>query len=82
MEGKERWTVEDFENGISKAINGQGQIVYPTRVVDSLLNRQGIRFAYVRYNGLNDTTSFVDNNGKLLPDHETVLDLFKIQENG
>ena len=81
----ERWTVDDYENGITKAINGKGDTVCPTRITDPLILAQGVRFVYNRPSGYYDhkgrpmmTSTWVDNDGKLLKDHDTVLDLFKI----
>ncbi len=75
----ERYTVEDFNNGITDAVNGLGHKVTVVKITDSLLLAQGFRFKYSRpNNGSFDTVTFVDNNGKLLNSYDSVLDLFRI----
>lgn len=76
---KVAWTVEDFEKGITKAINGNGEVVEVFEVTDRLLRVQGIRFGYTKGTFLGRTNTYVNNDGKLLAGYDTVLDLFKIE---
>lgn len=76
---KVAWTVEDFEKGITKAINGNGNIVEVFEVTNSLLRVQGIRFGYYKTLGNSGSVTYVNNDGKLLAGYDTALDLFKIE---
>ncbi len=71
-----RWTIEDFNKGVSIAINGNGEVVNVSEVTDRLLLCQGIRFSYRKRDGY---VTFVNNDGRLLSGYETVLDLFRIE---
>jgi len=77
---RERYTIEDFNRGVTKTINGLGNIVTVQEVTDRLLTVQGIRFKYSRpcIGQRYDTITFVTCNGRLLDGYDTVLDLFKI----
>ena len=72
----ERWTVNHFESGIIKAKNGKGFEVEVYEVTDRLLRCQGIRFGYK--NPSTTYNTFVNNDGKMLSDHDTHFDLFLI----
>ena len=79
------YTLNDFRNGIVNAITEYGEEVIVEEVTDPLLNKQGVALKYERHDGEYDykgrkkmRSTFINADGRLLKDSDTVLDLYNI----
>ena len=82
---KVRCTIDNLHNGIVNAITSQGEEVTVEEVTDPLLIKQDMVMKYERHDGEYDykgrkkmRTTFVNADGKVLKDSETVLDLYQV----
>ena len=82
---KVRYTIDSLHNGITNAVTELGEEVIVEKISDPLLIKQDMVMKYERHDGEYDykgrkkmRTTFVNADGKVLKDSETVLDLYQI----